>query len=138
MKSIVWIASAAFAFTALGACSGIAIMDGKEYAETVDVETPSLDALADGDYSGEYTIAVPAGSMAMMRRYEVTVTVATVSGEKRISGVTIDYPEDFPEDTFEETMSARVLAAQSLDVDAFSGATFSSKAFLKAVEDALD
>jgi len=95
---------------------------------------PDLSAKASGDYQGSYTIALPAGAIAMSRRWEVTVTV---DASHAMSAIAVDYPASYPDEGMIDTLKARVLAAQSLDVDAFSGATYSSKAFLKAVEDAL-
>ena len=119
------------------ACSGIALVDGKTYADSIPVSLPPLAGLADGDYRGSYTIAVPAGSVAMAREFKVVVTLDSDTGTTRISGIVVETPEDFPDATLIPTMIARVIDAQSLEVDSVSGATFSSKSFLKAVEYAL-
>jgi uncharacterized protein with FMN-binding domain len=122
----------------LASCSGFAVMDGGSYLDRVPVHTPPLTGLEDGEYRGSYVIAVPAGSIAMSRSYKAVVTVSTEDGVKRIAALRIVHPESFPDTKFIPTMVDRILAAQSLDVDAYSGASFSSKALLKAVEDALD
>lgn len=115
-------------------CSGVALSGTGDFAKGLPATMPDLSAKAAGDYQGSYTIALPVGAIAMSRRWEVTVTV---DASHAISAIAVDYPASYPDEGMIDTLKARVLAAQSLDVDAFSGATYSSKAFLKAVEDAL-
>ncbi len=115
-------------------CSGVALSGTGDFAKGLPATMPDLSAKAAGNYEGSYTIALPAGAIAMSRRWDVTVTV---DASHAISAIAVDCPSSYPDAGMIDTLKARVLDAQSLDVDAFSGATYSSKAFLKAVEDAL-
>lgn len=118
-------------------CSGIALSgaDGPGgFAKGIPATMPDLSAKASGDYEGSYTIALPAGAVAMSRRWDVTVTV---DASHAVSAIAVDFPASYPDAGMIDTLISRVIAAQSLDVDVFSGATYSSKAFYKAVEDAL-
>ena len=76
--------------------------------------------LPDGVYTGEFS----------RYRWSNTVKVTINSGE------IVDIQPDSDE-ALEQELSERIVAAQSLLVDINTGATVSSKAFLKAVEEAL-
>lgn len=90
----------------------------------IPVETPDVGRLADGRYEGYYD-----GGMVKVR---VAVTVA--AGKI----VTIEILEhDCGMGKPAEAIVNTVIAAQSLDVDAVSGATHSSRVILKAIELAL-
>lgn len=93
-------------------------------AERLSVTTPELSALSDGDYAGAYAIPPV--------RVEVTVSVRA----HRIAEVTITRHENGLGGAAEALVDA-VVAAQSPEVDAVSGATVSSKCIMKAIENAL-
>ena len=76
--------------------------------------------LPDGVYAGEFS----------SYRWSNTVEVTIKNGEI----VDIQTGSD---EALEQELSERIVAAQSLQVDINTGATVSSKAFLKAVEEAL-
>jgi len=76
---------------------------------------------ADGDYDGEHNF----------KRWSETVIVSVRNGEI----VEIHTEKNRIHDVSEEIIS-RVIAAQNTTVDAVSGATVSSKALLKAIENA--
>ncbi len=76
--------------------------------------------LPDGVYAGEFS----------RYRWSNTVEVTIKNGEI----VNIQQNSD---EALEQELSDRIVAAQSLLVDINTGATVSSKAFLKAVEEAL-
>lgn len=116
-------------------CSGVALSGSGDFAKGLPATMPDLSAKAAGDYQGSYTIALPAGAIAMSRRWDVTVTVDAATA--KVTAIAVDYPASYPDAGMIDALKARVIAAQSLDIDAFSGATYSSKAFCKAVEDAL-
>lgn len=116
---------------------GPTLVSGDEYADRLSRDLPDLAALAPGEYSGAYTVALPPGAVAMSRRSEVLVTIGDESGVRGIRGIKIVVPESYPDDGFLTEIVVRVMDAQSLDVDVVSGATYSSLAFLKAVENAL-
>lgn len=108
----------------------------RELQNTVIVDM-DFKKLRDGVYEGEYRgtkdslrnaaveVTVAAGAVTKIR-----VTEGSLANEKQANeirnGLTID-------DLFDE-----VIKSQSLQVDAISGATLTSKAHLKAVENALE
>jgi len=81
-----------------------------------------LTDIADGDYVGEYDF----------KRWSETVIVSVRNGEI----VEISAEENRIQDVSEELLS-RVISAQNTTVDTVTGATVSSKALLKAIENAL-
>jgi uncharacterized protein with FMN-binding domain len=84
-----------------------------------------ITALEDGVYKGSYgTFPVSA---------EVRVTVKG----QRITGIDL-LKHNNGQGAPAEVIPSRVVEAQSLDVDAVSGATYSSKVILKAIEKALE
>ncbi len=89
------------------------------------IDAPALSAVADGRWEGR----------AFILPVSVRVSVA-VSGGKIQS---IDLLKHFNgQGKPGEAVIGRVLAAQSVDVDAVAGATHSSLAILKAIADALE
>lgn len=88
------------------------------------VAMPDLSAVSDGNYVGEYTAG------------PVHVKVEVVVRQHQITEIVIRQ-HDNGLGSAAETIVGDVIAAQSLNVDAVSGATVSSKCILKAVEDAL-
>jgi len=81
-----------------------------------------LTKVPDGDYVGEYNF----------KRWSETVIVSVRHGEI----VEIHAEKNRILDVSEEMIS-RVITAQNTTVDSVSGATVSSKAFLKAIENAI-
>jgi uncharacterized protein with FMN-binding domain len=83
-----------------------------------------LAAIPDGTYAGQYTCFPVA--------VEVEVTVA----DHAITDIVLVKHQN-GQGGAAEVLPERVVAAQSLRVDTVSGATYSSKVILKAIEDAL-
>lgn len=82
--------------------------------------------LTDGVYSGE------------AKGYKGPVQVEVTVKAKKISGVAItEHREDRPRRAL-QIVPQRIVAANSTGVDAVSGATITSKAIMRAVDDALD
>lgn len=103
-----------------------AITDGLKEAVNVPVGSVDLSAVPDGEYYGSYDF----------KRWSASVRV-TVRDHKI---TTIDLVDDVSASQItdcSEEMIRRVIAAQDTQVDAVSGATATSKAYLKAIEDAL-
>lgn len=102
----------------------------KEHAEAASLPLDGVDfsRLADGVYVGEYE-----GGMYKWRTNKVQVTV---SGGK-VTGIQVLEHKENQKPEFLEQLYSRVIEAQSLDVDVVSGATLTSKAYLKGVERAL-
>jgi uncharacterized protein with FMN-binding domain len=87
--------------------------------------------LPDGSYVGEYRIVPPFGTFVGNRRVKVQVEVQG----GRIQGIAILSPEGSTE--LLNAYGKQVIERQSLEVDAVGGATWTPRAFLKAVETAL-
>ena len=81
--------------------------------------------LEDGTYPGEAT----AGSFT----YKVEVTVQ----DRQITDITVMANRVSPYARFAEGVIPKVLKAQNANVDTVTGATTTSKALLKAIENAL-
>jgi len=108
----------------------------RAYLGTIPVTTPELSAVADGTYSGSYKLKLPPGGMAANSAVSVEVTV----GGGAITAIVIKSPEGLAKGEFYNglvTGPKGVIANQSLGLDAVTGASYTEKAFLKAVEAAL-
>ena len=103
----------------------------KEHNEAKNLSLNSVDfsKLNDGTYTGEYE-----GGMYKWRvnKVQVTVTSGKVSDIKLLNS-----SDPGKDNTQQDVLDDRVIKAQSLQVDTISGATLTSKAYLKAVENAL-
>lgn len=93
-------------------------------ARTLEVETPDLARLEDGVYRGEWSIP------------PVTAGVEVTMEDGRIAAVQL-VRHDHGLGGGAESLPRAVVESQSLELDAVSGATVSSKCILKAVETAL-
>ena len=86
---------------------------------------PDLSNIQDGNYIGEYTIT------------PVFVKVEVSVSNHRITNITV-LQHDNGLGSMAENIVNDVVEEQSLDIDAVSGATVSSKCILKAVENAIE
>lgn len=103
----------------------------KEHAEAMSLPLNAVDfsRLKDGTYTGVYE-----GGMYKWRASEVEVTVT--SG--KVSEITVIHTSLGDKGTqYTNPLYQQVLDKQTLQVDAVSGATLTSKAALQAVENAL-
>lgn len=98
-------------------------------ARNLPIGTVDFSQLKDGTYVGEY-----AGGMYKWRANKIQVTI---SSGKVMSIKLLEQAEKRPPE-FTEELFGRVIQSQSLQVDAVSGATLTSKAYLKGLENALD
>ncbi len=94
-------------------------------AQNISVSMPDLQNVQDGNYTGEYSI-VP-----------VHVKVEVSVSNHQITNISILQHDNGLGSTAESIIND-VMEEQSLDVDAVSGATVSSKCILKAVENAIE
>ena len=120
----------------LAGCGGLPASQTKAYLDSIPLGDLSALAAAKGNgtYSGTYTLAMPPGAMAMYRTVSVDVTVA--GGV--VTAITLTTPSQLDTADFAQTIIPQVIGPpQTLEVDGVSGASFSSKAFEKAVENAL-
>ena len=106
---------------------GIAITDGLSEGMKVTLTGIDVSNIPDGSYSGSYEY----------KRWSNSVIVHV--SDNRITGIEVDKDVSGAAvtDAFHEIVN-RVIAVQNTTVDAVSGATVTSKAYLKAIEDALE
>lgn len=91
--------------------------------ENLQIESPEIENLADGEYYGEY----------ILYAIEARVWIEVQSGEI----IEIDLDHEHERGYNAEEITGRVMNEQSLEVDTVTGATHSSKVILKAIEKAL-
>lgn len=92
---------------------------------SLSVSTPDLSKIPDGSYQGEYD------------GHFVYVKVTVVVKDHQITEIILD-EHDHQRGQSAEIIPDRIIEAQSVDVDAVSGATQSSNVIKKAVENALN
>lgn len=100
-----------------------------EEAKSLSLDEVDFGRLSDGTYIGTYE-----GGMYKWRanRVKVTVRAGKVTDIKLLSS-----KEDNGKSTYHIDIYNRVMEKQSLQVDTISGATLTSKAYLKGIENAL-
>lgn len=89
------------------------------------ITEPTLSTIKDGTYKGSYSA------------FPVSVSVNVTIKDHQITAITI-LKHDNGQGKPAEAIIEEVIDQQSLDVDVISGATYSSKVILKAIEDALN
>ena len=92
--------------------------------QNISVSMPDLSNVQDGNYIGEYSIA------------PVHVKVEVSVSNHQITNIAILQHDNGLGSTAESIVN-NIVEEQSLDIDAVSGATVSSKCILKAVENAI-
>ncbi len=96
-----------------------------EALKTVEVKDIDISSVADGTYTGSYNaFPVTAEVSVTVKGHEITDIVIKSHGHGPDHGA--------------DAITGEVIEAQSLKVDAVSGATMSSKVMLLAIEDALE
>lgn len=120
---VVWIILGVFALLVV-AILGFALL-GKGSTESLKLSGATAAALEDGVYSGSYD------AFRWSNAVEVTVK------DHRIESIRVTKPQVVAKPETIEALTSRVLQSQSTEVDTVSSATIDSKAFLKAVENAL-
>jgi uncharacterized protein with FMN-binding domain len=114
---------------AAGAFGWSKLMKEHKEARSVPLKAMDFSKLKDGTYRGGYE-----GGMYKWRANECDVTVAN----GKVTGIKLAGSKDpSGERAQHQVLYDRVIQAQSLQVDTISGSTLTSKAYLKAVEDAL-
>ena len=122
-RIILSVFTAAIIITGMSSC--INLSKEHEEARAVDLSGIDFNNLQDGTYEGEY-----AGGMYEWRYNLVDVTV-NLGKVVEIEVIEAKEEADF------KSLYQRVIDEQSLEVDTISGATLTSKAFLKSVHSAL-
>lgn len=124
-KAMIVILSILGVLIVVGAGGVFYITNGLEAGENLAINPVDLTAIEDGTYAGVYQ----AGRWSN----EVAVSVADhqIANIAVVKTVTIDDPE------LTSTIINNVIKNQSTTVDTVSGATVTSKAYLKSIENAL-
>jgi len=102
----------------------------REHDEARNVEIRNIDfmKLVDGSYHGVYE-----GGMYKWRENEVQVMITS----DKVSEIALLNSKENRPPEFTEELFNRVIEKQSLQVDVISGASLTSKAFLRSIENAL-
>lgn len=95
-----------------------------EQLSNMTIENVNLSSVEDGDYQGKYKV------------FPVSVEVKVSVANHKITDIIIEKHFN-GQGKPAEAIVDQVIATQSLQVDAISGATYSSKVILKAIENAL-
>ena len=101
------------------------ILTGKNKALHLTTGEAQLSMVEDGVYTGSYQ------GFRWSNTVEVTVKNHKVTGIRTLKSQVFAQKETI------DIMTQRIISAQSTDVDVVSGATADSKAYLKAVDNAL-
>ncbi|MDR5658400.1 FMN-binding protein [Serpentinicella sp. ANB-PHB4] len=124
MKKAIKIIAGIFLGIILVGAGGLFFMTrGLEEGKMVTIGEVDITGLEDGIYIGEYN----------SRRWTNKVEVKVQSNEI----VEINLTDGFTHKDVMEKVYHRIIKDQSLDIDVVSGATVSSKAYIKAIENAL-
>ena len=126
------LAAALAILAGLSGCAAWTKEGRRAHLETIPATTPELSSIADGTYSGAYTLKLPPGSMAANRSVSVDVTVSAGA----ITAIVIKAPEGLAKGEFYDGLVSGpkgVIANQSLALDSVTGTSYTEKAFLKAV-----
>ena len=122
LKVVMWVV---LVFVALAAVAVFVMTRGMADVKKVELKGIDLAGVPDGSYEGHFEGA----------RWTNTVEV-TVANEK-ITDIKVVKPPLFIEDDFSSKVINGVIEKQSLDVDVVTGATVTTKAILKAIENAV-
>jgi uncharacterized protein with FMN-binding domain len=112
--------------TVICALSLFALLASSCATENIEVKSLDFSRLRDGSYEGSYAGKMGAASVSL-----------SVAGGK-IAKASLTRFDSSPIGAPAKAVLERVVAAQSLAVDGVSGATYSSKVILRAVQDALE
>lgn len=102
------------------------LMLGKEKTLNIKLKGIDLQSIEDGNYVGHYN------------GYRWSNTVEVTVKDHQITSINVKKPQVFAQNETIQVLTERVVSEQTTYVDAVSGATADSKAFLQAVENALN
>jgi len=109
----------------LAGAIGIALAAAGCKLPEIDIAAVDFASLSDGSYEGSYKAEMGSASVKV-----------GVSGG-RVTGIDLVAFDSSPVGEPAKAMPGRVVERQGLDADCVSGATYSSKVILKAIENAL-
>ncbi|HVP17433.1 MAG TPA: FMN-binding protein [Spirochaetia bacterium] len=118
---------------AIAGCTAISVFSKADFLKNVPVNNVDLTTVPDGTYEGQYTLVLPPGEYAVNRSFDVLVTTFGHA----YTAVSIKEPSSLAANSDFVALENRIVSADSLLVDGVSGATYSSRAMLKAVEAAV-
>ena len=110
-----------------GVLIGVLIIGCTTSYKSITAEMPDLGLIANGIYRGFYDLSST----------PIKVTLDVSVQNQKVTGIEIINHTCSPIGKKAEKITDIIIERQSLDVDVISGATASSKAILKAVENAL-
>jgi len=122
--TVLGILFAVFLIISIGAA--LLLIRGLNETQALSINPVTAAKLADGTYDGHYGDGRWANQLAV-----------TVKGG-RITDIQVRKTVVFEKPEVTTDLISRVIQAQKADVDIVSGATATSKAYLKSIEDALD
>jgi len=125
-------AAAAALVIALGSLASCKV-DKAALARQVGLQDVNLATVPDGVYEAAYTIAPPAGTMAADNHVRVRVTVTGGRYQK----IEVLEPSGLAGSKMAVALAGKIVESQKLSMDAISGATITSTAVLKAVQEAV-
>jgi uncharacterized protein with FMN-binding domain len=99
---------------------------GQKEVTAVKINYINLNNVKDGKYIGEFN------------GYRWSNTVEVTVLDNKITDITFIKGQVFRDKEFEDKLISEVIEKQSIDVDTISGATISSKAILKAIDNAFN
>lgn len=108
-----------------GSISIMNLLNGLDEVQTIEIQAISPNNLEDGDYEGTYDYGRWANNVKVTIRDSKIITIEVVKDVV------------YKKDEVQKELIKRVINAQSTSVDTVSGATVTSKAYLKAIENAL-
>ena len=101
----------------------------REEGRNLPITNVDFNHLEDGNFIGEYE-----GGMYKLRANKVQVTTS----QGKVTKIVLLEDKEKRTSEFTEQLYNRVIKSQSLNIDTISGATITSKAYLKSIEDALN
>lgn len=123
-KSMKWIVTVILILIVLTGVTLAAALPGLKQTAAMDIEAVDLTQIPDGSYTGSYN------------SYRWSTTVEVTLKDHRITDI-LSVKIQSGRDDLVKQLKETVMLQQTSDVDAVSGATASSNAYLKAVENAL-
>jgi uncharacterized protein with FMN-binding domain len=105
-------------------CFAVYMNRGQNEVMNTKINNIEMDKVSDGVYTGEF------------KGYRWSNTVLVTVANHKITNITFAKGQQFRVKEVEDKLIGEVIDNQSLNVDTVTGATISSKAILKAIENA--
>jgi len=125
---LMWVGIGLAALVAIGVLALVFTEGERREGRELPIGVVDFSSVSDGTYTGGYE-----GGRWKLRANEVKVTVDA----GKVTGIEVISCANGPHDKITGPLFERVIEAQSLQVDAITSATITSKSYLKSVENAL-